>query len=118
MWNNSFCNFGPIFGSGHWFIGSIVPLLFFGLIAWVTIGLLQKIFVSPKTRQKECALDILKRRYAAEEIDKKQFEEIEEWVKNEVKECVEFADASPYPEAKELYEDVYKEDNYPFIVEY
>lgn len=51
-------------------------------------------------------------------LTKKQFDEIEEWVKNEVKESVEFADSSPYPEGKELYEDVYKEENYPFIVEY
>ena len=44
--------------------------------------------------------------------------EIEAWVKNEVKESVEFAENSPYPEGKELYEDVYKDDNYPYIIEY
>lgn len=48
----------------------------------------------------------------------KKIEEIQEWVKNEVKESVEFAENSPYPEAKELYEDVYKEDGYPYIIEY
>ena len=44
--------------------------------------------------------------------------EIQDWVKNEVKESIEFAENSPFPEGKELYEDVYAEDNYPFIVEY
>ncbi len=48
----------------------------------------------------------------------KKIEEIQEWVKNEVKESVEFAENSPYPEGKELYEDVYKEEGYPYIIEY
>ena len=43
--------------------------------------------------------------------------EIDEWVKNEVKESVEFAENSPYPEAKELYEDVYIQKDYPYIKE-
>ncbi len=48
----------------------------------------------------------------------KKIEEIQEWVKNEVKESVDFAENSPYPEGKELYEDVYKEEGYPYIIEY
>lgn len=47
-----------------------------------------------------------------------ELKEIQDWVKNEVDECVKFADESPFPEGKELYEDVYVEDNYPFIKEY
>lgn len=47
-----------------------------------------------------------------------EIKEIEEWVKNEVKESVEFAENSPYPEGKELYEDVYKTPDYPYIIEY
>tara|TARA_B100000524_G_scaffold65845_2_gene30379 strand:+ start:4079 stop:5122 length:1044 start_codon:yes stop_codon:yes gene_type:complete len=43
--------------------------------------------------------------------------EIDEWVKNEVKESVEFAEESPYPEAKELYQDVYTQKDYPYIKE-
>lgn len=48
----------------------------------------------------------------------KEIEEVEQWVKKEVAESVEFAENSPYPEGKELYEDVYQEPNYPYIVEY
>jgi pyruvate dehydrogenase E1 component alpha subunit len=44
--------------------------------------------------------------------------EIEEWVKKEIEQSVEFAENSPYPEGKDLYYDVYQEQNYPFIVEY
>jgi len=51
-------------------------------------------------------------------LDKEGIAEIEAWVKKEVKESVEFAESSPYPEAKELYEDVYMDENYPYIVEY
>jgi len=47
-----------------------------------------------------------------------QIEETNKWVKTTVEECVKFAEESPYPEGKEIYQDVYKEDNYPFIVEY
>jgi pyruvate dehydrogenase E1 component alpha subunit len=47
-----------------------------------------------------------------------QIQDIQDWVKNEVEEAVKFAEESPYPEAHELYEDVYKTEGYPFIVEY
>ena len=40
------------------------------------------------------------------------------WVKKEVEESVEFAENSPYPEAHELYEDVYTQTDYPYIKEY
>ncbi|MFT5860394.1 MAG: pyruvate dehydrogenase E1 component alpha subunit [Flavobacteriaceae bacterium] len=46
-----------------------------------------------------------------------KLDEIMEWVKNEVAESVTFADESPYPEAKDLYDDIYAEPDYPFIVE-
>mmetsp|Transcript_3210 Transcript_3210/g.3731 ORF Transcript_3210/g.3731 Transcript_3210/m.3731 type:complete len:350 (+) Transcript_3210:14-1063(+) len=47
-----------------------------------------------------------------------EIKEIDDWVKNEVKESIEFAENSPYPEGKELYEDVYKTPDYPYIIEY
>ena len=48
----------------------------------------------------------------------KEIEAISDWVKKEVEESIEFAENSPYPEGEELYNDVYKEENYPFIKEY
>lgn len=48
----------------------------------------------------------------------KEIAEVEEWVKKEVAESVEFAENSPYPEGKDLYEDIYQEPNYPYIIEY
>jgi pyruvate dehydrogenase E1 component alpha subunit len=51
-------------------------------------------------------------------LSEKEIKEIGDWVKKEVDESVEFAENSPYPEAHELYEDVYMEPNYPYIKEY
>ncbi len=55
---------------------------------------------------------ILKAKYLTE----KQLEEIEQEVEKTVQESVDFADASPFPDASEIYTDVYA-DEYPFIVE-
>lgn len=51
-------------------------------------------------------------------LSEKEIKEVEDWVKKEVEESVTFAENSPYPEAKELYEDIYQEPNYPYIIEY
>lgn len=51
-------------------------------------------------------------------LTEKEIEEINNWVKKEVDESVEFAENSPYPEPHELYEDVYIQSDYPYIKEY
>jgi pyruvate dehydrogenase E1 component alpha subunit len=51
-------------------------------------------------------------------LSDKGITEIQDWVKKEVEESVEFAENSPYPEAHELYEDVYTQTDYPYIIEY
>jgi len=51
-------------------------------------------------------------------LSEKEITGIQDWVKKEVEESVEFAENSPYPEAHELYEDVYTQTDYPYIVEY
>lgn len=54
---------------------------------------------------------ILEKKYA----DEAWFEQMDEKIKAEVDESVKFAEESPWPEASELYTDVYVEPNYPFI---
>jgi pyruvate dehydrogenase E1 component alpha subunit len=54
---------------------------------------------------------ILEKKYA----DEAWFEQIDAKIKAEVDESVRFAEESPWPEASELYTDVYVEPNYPFI---
>ena len=51
-------------------------------------------------------------------LKEKEIEEINDWVKKEVAESVKFAEESPYPDAEELYEDVYIQKDYPYIKEY
>jgi pyruvate dehydrogenase E1 component alpha subunit len=47
--------------------------------------------------------------------DEKWFEEIEAKIKGQVDEAVQFAEESPWPEASELYTDVYVQKDYPYI---
>ena len=56
---------------------------------------------------------LLKKKYATEA----DLEAIEEKILAIVNDSVEFSEASPYPDASELYQDVYFEPNYPFIKE-
>ncbi|HWY09706.1 MAG TPA: pyruvate dehydrogenase (acetyl-transferring) E1 component subunit alpha [Bacteroidia bacterium] len=62
----------------------------------------------------EKVLDTLKKN---KWIDDSEIEKVEEKVKALVDESIKFAEESPYPEASELYNDVYLEPNYPFIEE-
>jgi len=54
-----------------------------------------------------------KKKWATE----KDFEEIETRVKALVAECVQFGEESPFPEAHELWQDIYVQSDYPFIKE-
>lgn len=56
---------------------------------------------------------ILSKKYATEA----ELEAIDEKIKVQVQESVDFAENSPYPDASEAYKDVYAEPNYPFILE-
>jgi len=47
----------------------------------------------------------------------KQIEEVNQKAKDKVKECVDFADNSPYPDAEELWKNVYTQEDYPFVTE-
>jgi pyruvate dehydrogenase E1 component alpha subunit len=54
---------------------------------------------------------ILEKKYATEE----ELKAIEKKTKDLVKECVNFAEKSPWPEPTEIYTDVYVQEDYPFI---
>lgn len=62
-------------------------------------------------------IEVIKRHVISKKwMTENDFEALEEEIEKEVLEAVEFADNSPFPDASELYQDVYMED-YPFIVE-
>lgn len=46
-----------------------------------------------------------------------EIEAINEKVRAEVEDCVQFAEDSPYPDVSEMYKDIYQEDDYPYIVD-
>lgn len=56
---------------------------------------------------------ILDNKWATEE----EIEAINEKVKQEVQEAVDFAEESPYPDDSEVYKDIYVEDDYPYITD-
>jgi pyruvate dehydrogenase E1 component alpha subunit len=56
---------------------------------------------------------IIKNKYATDD----ELEAIQARVNAEVDECVKFSEESPFPDASELYEDVYTQADYPFIKE-
>jgi pyruvate dehydrogenase E1 component alpha subunit len=56
---------------------------------------------------------ILKHKYATED----ELKEIDNAAKEQVKECVKFAEESDFPSVDEVYKDVYAQEDYPFIVD-
>ena len=48
-------------------------------------------------------------------IDDKGIEKMEAKISGIIDECIKFAEESPFPDASELYNDIYAEPNYPFI---
>jgi pyruvate dehydrogenase E1 component alpha subunit len=57
-------------------------------------------------------LDVIKENKWMSEAEIK---DVQENVKALVEESVQFAEESPYPEAHEIYEDVYMQEDYPFV---
>ena len=51
-------------------------------------------------------------------LSEDEIKDIQLWVTKEIKEAIEFAENSDYPTKDELYKDVYKSEDYPFIKEY
>ncbi|MEM6841085.1 MAG: pyruvate dehydrogenase (acetyl-transferring) E1 component subunit alpha [Bacteroidota bacterium] len=61
----------------------------------------------------QCMHAILEKEYASEE----ELKAIEKKVKDQVEESIKFADESPFPPAEEALQDVYMQEDYPFILD-
>ncbi len=72
-WGNSFCGWGLPFGHGPWFLGWLFPLLFWGLIAYLTFIILKGIFSSSRSKQFDTTYEILRNRFARGEIDETEY---------------------------------------------
>ena len=62
----------------------------------------------------ESALTKIKQNKYATEAEIKK---IQERVKNQVQESIDFSEASAFPDASELYKDVYQQADYPFLMD-
>jgi pyruvate dehydrogenase E1 component alpha subunit len=61
----------------------------------------------------QCMHSILEHKFAAES----DLKEIEDIVKQQIEDCIKFADESPFPPAEDALKDVYVQNNYPFILD-
>lgn len=68
-------------------------------------------------KKNDCIERVIKTMRNNNWINDKDIEALEEKVKSIVEESIRFAEESPYPQAYELYEDVYMQPDYPFIKE-
>lgn len=50
-------------------------------------------------------------------LNDKEIEKIEAKIKAKVEESIEFAESSPLPDLKELYTDIYTQEDYPYIMD-
>ncbi len=62
----------------------------------------------------EATLKVIRENKYATDLE---IEEIEKRVKDVVDDAVKFAEESPYPDASELYKDVYAQSDYPYITD-
>ena len=56
---------------------------------------------------------LISKKYATKAV----IEKIDQDVKARVKECVDIAENSPFPDSSELWKHIYKQEDYPFIKE-
>lgn len=73
-WGNNFCIFGPGLSHGPWFIGWLLPLLFWGTIAYILFSFLKFFFSKKRKKQEDSALEKLRHRFAMGELDQQEYE--------------------------------------------
>ncbi len=75
-WGEGLCNGASFFSFGHGLFGWIFLLLFWGLIIFAIISIIQRLIPGNRSLKRESALDILKKRYASGEINHQEFSEM------------------------------------------
>lgn len=66
-------------------------------------------------KEKDPIEQVLKTIKSKKYLTAKEIEQIKKEVKEQVDAAVQFAEESPFPDGQELYEDVYKTPDYPFV---
>ena len=68
-------------------------------------------------KEKDPITEVLKVIEANTWATEAEIEAINEKVRLQVEECVQFAEDSPWPSDDELYKDIYVDENYPYITD-
>ena len=74
-WGYGFCNWGP-FGSGNGFGGWLFHLLIWAAIILAVIWLVRRLIPKTAGQTNDSALELVRKRYAAGEIDQQEFDEM------------------------------------------
>lgn len=69
----NYCGWGTLYGHGPWIFGWILPLIFWGLIIYLIITIVRSMFFRNTRADNDHALTILRNRFAAGEIDEKEY---------------------------------------------
>lgn len=73
-WGNTFCGWNGSMGHGPWFFGWLFPLLFWCLILFLAFSVLRRLFSrTPLANHQDSALNILRNRFAAGEINETEY---------------------------------------------
>ncbi len=81
---SAYCNFGfgPSFGHGSWFMGGVMPILFWILIAYIVVSVLKSLFSLGRVSKDDSALETLRNKFAAGEINEQEYLERKNVLKN------------------------------------
>lgn len=72
-WGNSFCGLGSSFGHGPWFLGWVLPLLFWGIIVYLIYSVIRSLFSNKIEQKNDSALELLRKRFASGEINEQEY---------------------------------------------
>jgi len=72
-WMGNYCGWGTSYGHGPWLMGWVFPLLFWAIIIYVIVSIVRTLFAKRTRFDNDSALEILRNRFAAGEIDEKEY---------------------------------------------
>lgn len=79
-WGQNVCGWGGDWGVGRgpWFFGWIIPLLFWGLLAFLLISIIGRLMNGARNKIPDNSLEILRSRFAKGEITEQQYRSMKE----------------------------------------
>lgn len=72
-WAGSYCGWGSLYGHSPWFMGWLVPILFWGLIVYLVVSIIRHFFSNKVEGQNDSALGLLRNRFASGQISEREY---------------------------------------------